>query len=88
MEPLFLCKSYKERCKMAGNVKGGVKAAKTNKNRHGSDFYARIGAKGGRKSKTGGFASKVVGNDGLTGKERAKLVGARGGKISRRKKSN
>lgn len=72
---------------MAGNTKGGVKAADTNKKRHGADFYARIGAKGGRKSKTGGFASNVVGKDGLTGRERAKLVGAKGGAISRRRKT-
>ncbi|MCA9349034.1 hypothetical protein KC878_02700 [Candidatus Saccharibacteria bacterium] len=72
---------------MAGNAKGGKLAAKTNRQRHGADFYARIGAKGGRKSKTGGFASSVVGKDGLTGRERAKLVGARGGTVSRRTKS-
>ena len=29
---------------MAGTQKGGKAAAETNKTRHGSDFYARIGA--------------------------------------------
>lgn len=42
---------------MAGTVKGGKAAAKTNKARHGKDFYARIGTTGGKNSKNGGFAS-------------------------------
>lgn len=42
---------------MAGTVAGGKKTAKTNKERHGSDFYKKIGAKGGSSSNTGGFAS-------------------------------
>lgn len=51
---------------MAGSKIGGKKAAATNKAKYGSEFYATIGAKGGRKGKTGGFASKKVGSDGLT----------------------
>lgn len=58
--------------------------------KYGPDFYKRIGAKGGSNGKgpgyKGGFASNEVGEDGLTGRERAKLAGARGGKISRRTK--
>lgn len=38
-----------------------------------------IGSKGGSLSKSGGFASKKRGKDGLTGPERARLVGAIGG---------
>jgi hypothetical protein len=72
---------------MAGTVKGGRKAAITNKERHGSSFYGIIGAIGGRKGKTGGFASLDVGKDGLTGKQRAILAGRIGGHISRRRKS-
>jgi hypothetical protein len=34
---------------MAGTAKGGKLAAKTNKTKHGTDFYARIGAMGGKK---------------------------------------
>lgn len=69
---------------MAGTKEGGRKAALTNKLRHGDGFYARIGKMGGAKSKTGGFASDVVGADGLTGRERAVVAGAKGGSISRR----
>ena len=71
---------------MAGTTQGGKAAAATNKARHGLDFYARIGAAGGRKSRTGGFASDKVGKDGLTGRERARLAGAKGGTISKRHK--
>lgn len=69
---------------MAGTKAGGLKAKQRNLEKYGPDFYKRIGAKGGRNGKTGGFASDVVGDDGLTGRERAKIAGAKGGKISRR----
>ena len=41
---------------MAGTKAGGLKAAATNKAKYGKEFYARIGAKGGRLGHTGGFA--------------------------------
>jgi hypothetical protein len=69
---------------MAGTKEGGLKAGKTNKARYGDDFYKNLGAKGGKKSKTGGFASEKVDANGLTGRERAKLAGGKGGTISRR----
>ena len=62
---------------MAGTKEGGVKAALTNKNRHGKDFYAKIGAKGGRNGHTGGFAAN---------RELARTAGAVGGRKSRRGK--
>lgn len=62
---------------MAGTKKGGKLAAATNKTRYGSDFYAKIGAQGGKKGRTGGFAA----NPAL-----ARVAGAKGGRISRRKK--
>jgi general stress protein YciG len=63
---------------MAGTVKGGKAAAATNKAKHGSDFYARIGAMGGKKGRTGGFAANP---------ELARIAGAKGGRISRRGKA-
>lgn len=69
---------------MSGTKAGGAKAARTNYERHGKQFYVRIGRMGGQNGNTGGFASEKVGKDGLTGSERAKLAGAKGGTISRR----
>ena len=66
---------------MAGTKEGGFAAARTNKEKYGPDFYAKIGAKGGKKGHTGGFA------DGEAGKERARIYGAMGGRNSRRGKS-
>lgn len=72
---------------MSGTVEGGREAAKTNRKRHGKDFYARIGRKGGQRGQTGGFASLKVGDDGLTGPQRARIAGAQGGSKSRRGKA-
>lgn len=69
---------------MVGTRTGGVKAAKINKERNGEDFFSRIGRIGGSHSRKGGFASNKVGKDGLTGRERARLAGAVGGKKSSR----
>ena len=60
---------------MSGTKAGGIKAAKTNLQRHGADFYKRIGHKGGQNGHTGGFAA----NPAL-----ARIAGAKGGRISRR----
>ena len=60
---------------MAGTKAGGIKAAQTNKAKYGKEFYARIGAKGGRLGHTGGFAA----NPSL-----ARLAGAKGGRLSKR----
>lgn len=72
---------------MSGTLEGGKKAAKTNKERHGKNFYANIGRKGGKNGNTGGFASSKVGKDGLTGLERAAIAGRKGGEISKRGKA-
>lgn len=69
---------------MAGTKLGGQKAAATNKSKYGKDFYAKIGAEGGRKGVSGGFASVKVGVDGLTGRQRAEVAGQVGGRKSRR----
>lgn len=73
---------------MAGTKIGGLKAAATNKAKRGADFYAKIGAKGGALGRSGGFASNKRGEDGLTGRERAAIAGAQGGRISRRPKTS
>lgn len=62
---------------MAGTKAGGEAAAKTNKQKYGADFYAKIGAAGGKKGRTGGFYAN---------RELARIAGARGGRVSRRTK--
>ena len=61
---------------MAGTKAGGVKAAQKNLQKD-PNFYAKIGQKGGRNGRTGGFAA----NPAL-----ARIAGAKGGRISRRGK--
>ena len=62
---------------MAGNKIGAAKAATTNKERHGEDFYKTIGARGGlAKVPTKGFG-------GMTPEKRIE-AGRKGGTISRR----
>lgn len=71
---------------MSGTRAGGRATSITNKTKYGDDFYSKIGAKGGKAGHTGGFASLSIGSDGLTGRERARLAGAIGGRISKRRK--
>jgi len=61
---------------MAGTKLGGQKAAATNRNKYGKDFYARIGSLGGKMGHTGGF---------FANRELAREAGRRGGRISRRR---
>jgi general stress protein YciG len=72
---------------VSGTPAGGRAAYETNIRIQGPDFYKRIGALGGARSVNGGFDSKTVGKDGLTGKERARTAGAKGGRLSRRQKA-
>lgn len=62
---------------MAGTKDGGKAAAATNKAKYGADFYARIGASGGKKGRTGGF---------FANRDLAREAGRKGGRISRRTK--
>ena len=61
---------------MAGTKAGGLKAAQKNLQKD-SNFYAKIGAKGGRNGRTGGFAANP---------ELARIAGAKGGRASKRRK--
>lgn len=63
---------------MSGNKSGGLRAAKTNKERYGEDYYREIGRKGGQAGCTGGFAANPT---------LAKLAGAKGGRLSKRGRS-
>lgn len=63
---------------MAGTKAGGIKAAATNKEKYGSEFYANIGRKGGQNGHTGGFAANP---------QLASIAGSIGGKISKRGKA-
>lgn len=68
---------------MAGTIQGAVKAKKTNLERHGEDFFQRIGVLGGQKKGVAkGFAA------GEAGRARAIEAGKRGGKRSKRGKKN
>lgn len=62
---------------MAGTKAGGKLAAQKNLARDPL-FYAKIGAKGGRTGRTGGFAANP---------ELARIAGRKGGQISRRRKA-
>lgn len=65
---------------MSGTIQGGIKARDTNIERHGPDFYKKIGTKGGSVSTpTGGFAAD---------RKRASEAGRKGGLKSRRGKKN
>lgn len=67
----------KDKFIMAGTKAGGQKAAQKNLERD-PNFYAKIGSKGGKNGHTGGFAANP---------DLARIAGAKGGRISRRKKT-
>ncbi|THG30701.1 hypothetical protein E6C64_07805 [Naasia lichenicola] len=74
---------------MAGTKMGGVLAARINMERHGKDFYKLIGAKGGRNGagpdyrKGGPLATGFAAHPDL-----ARIAGAKGGRISKRRKAD
>ena len=63
---------------MSGTKEGGVKSRNTNLEKHGKDFYKRIGALGGKVGGKKGFALNP---------ELARKAGRKGGKISKRGKA-
>ena len=69
---------------MSGTKAGCKKGVATIRKKYGRNWYKNIGRIGGRNGNTGGFASDKIGEDGLTGRERAVIAGAKGGSISRR----
>lgn len=59
---------------MTATIKGGKKAAKSNKERWGSDFYKRIGQIGGSAKVQKGFAKSGKSESaGSTGGKRSKI---------------
>lgn len=64
---------------MSGTKAGGAKAARTNKERYGDDFYKVQGRKGG---KVCGIKKGFALNP-----ELARLAGYKGGKVSKRGKA-
>ena len=75
---------------MAGTKAGGLKTAATNKARYGSDFYAKIGAKGGRNGFGGGFALNKPCSCSEFPFEHyiQNCAGRKGGRVSRRGKAH
>lgn len=61
---------------MAGTTMGGQMAAITNKVKYGEDFYAKIGAIGGKNGHKKGF---------YVNRELARQAGRKGGKVSKRR---
>lgn len=64
---------------MGGTTIGGQHSRDKLKLLYGEDYYQKIGKIGGTKSRGGGFG------EGEIGRERAKIFGAKGGRISKRK---
>ena len=67
-----------------GTKEGAKKAVVSIKEKYGEDYYRKLGRKGGQLGVNGGFACLERGSDGLTGPERARILGAKGGRISKR----
>ena len=69
---------------MVATKDGNKKVARKNSKK--KEFYQKIGRAGGQAFNIdpGGFGSSMVGADGLTGRERAKIAGRAGGKKSKR----
>jgi hypothetical protein len=84
----------KDKQNMAGTKSGGKNAAETKKKKYdaiylekyGMTFYQYNGSLGGKNGRTGGFACAEIGKDGMDGRTRARVHGAKGGRMSRRAK--
>ena len=60
---------------MSGTKIGGLRAAETNKNKYGEDFYVKMGKKGGLAQVPKGFSMNI---------KLARKAGKKGGKTSKR----
>lgn len=67
---------------MSATIAGGKKAAISNKERYGEDFYSKIGKKGGSTPTT-----KPKGYAAMTPEQRRE-AGKKGGSVSKRGKAN
>lgn len=61
---------------MSGTRLGGLRAAATNKQKYGENFYIEIGRRGGQNGHSGGFVTMD--------KERVRACGRKGGLTSSR----
>ena len=78
---------------MSGTKLGAQKGLQTKLEKLGSpealkQYFVEIGRKGGWTSSShaeSGFSCPIIGKDGLTGAERARVAGAKGGRVSKRR---
>lgn len=61
---------------MSQTSEGAKKAYQNRLTKHGVDALREMQSNGGKASSTGGFNSNKVGEDGLTGRQRARLASA------------
>lgn len=72
---------------MGGNQAGALKRIENWKKKDPEGFSKHM-SEMAKKQKGGGFGSQKVGKDGLTGQERAKRAGQRGGVATANKSKN
>ena len=66
---------------MSGNSESAKKAYQTRISRHGKESLKNMQSAGGKSSHVGGFGTKEVGEDGLNGRERARMASAESHRI-------
>jgi hypothetical protein len=69
---------------VAGTLQGGRMAAKSNKERHGADYYVKLGKLGGVKGTKDGTIKGFAAMD----REKVRQAGRIGGQVSRRSKKS
>lgn len=66
---------------MSGNSESAKKAYQTRIERHGKESVQNMHSAGGRASRVGGFGTTEIGEDGLTGRERARMASIESHKV-------